>query len=123
MVAYGLPTIEFFSVIILELVSIGFMQKKENDMNFKSKEPPGLLVLLIHPSLLGEKYILVSAFNPKGIIAISLENGQQVKLLDQGDNPHFLSSGHLSFVAYGRLMVVPFDIKSLTINGKIVSIH
>ncbi len=74
------------------------------------------------PSLLGEKYILVSTSYPKGINAISLENGQQVKLLDQGNNPHFLSSGHLSFVVYGRLMVVPFDIKSLTINGKIVSI-
>jgi hypothetical protein len=65
---------------------------------------------------------LVSTSYPKGIVAISLENGQQVKLLDQGNNPHFLSSGHLSFVVYGRLMVVPFDIKSLTINGKIVSI-
>jgi len=74
------------------------------------------------PSLLGEKYILVSTSYPKGIVAISLENGQQVKLLDQGNNPHFLSSGHLSYVVHGRLMVVPFDIKSLTVEGKIVSI-
>ncbi|MDH3649093.1 MAG: hypothetical protein OEQ53_05380, partial [Saprospiraceae bacterium] len=72
------------------------------------------------PSLLGEKYILVGS--PKGIWAISLESGQQVKLLDKGSSPHFLPSGHLSFVEYGRLMVVPFDMKTMTIKGKIASI-
>jgi len=74
------------------------------------------------PSLLGEKYILVSTSYPNGIVAISLESGQSVKLLDQGSDPHFIPSGYLSFVEHGRLMVVPFDLKTLTIKGKIVSI-
>lgn len=75
-----------------------------------------------YPSLLGDNHLLVSTNYPPGINAISIDSGQQVRLLERGRNPRFLPSGHLSFVEDGRLMVVPFDLENLTINGKIVPI-
>ena len=73
-----------------------------------------------YPSMLGEHHLLVSIDYPGGFNIISIDNQQQIRLLENGTDPHYLHSGHLSFVDHERLMAVPFDLDNLTINGKIV---
>jgi Tol biopolymer transport system component len=74
------------------------------------------------PNILNEEYIVVHSLYPKGINVISLESGQIINILDYGYNPKYLPTNHLSFVDHGRLLVVPFDINSMTISGKVVPV-
>ena len=75
-----------------------------------------------YPSMLGDNHLVISTDYPGGINVISIDNQQQLRLLERGRNPRYLSSGHISFIDHGRLMAVPFDLENLRINGEIVPI-
>jgi serine/threonine-protein kinase len=90
--------------------------------NLLVEEATGAFGSLSFPSTLNEEFILVSSQWPTGIFAISLENGRQFRLTNQGKSPHYLPSGHLSFIDYGRLMVVPFDISNMKSSGEVISV-
>ena len=75
-----------------------------------------------YPSVLNDKYLLVGSSAPRGIDAISLDSGNRVRLIDQGGDPHYSSTGHLLFTRYGRLMMIRFDPVSLRAHGEAVSV-
>ena len=51
------------------------------------------------------------------IAALSLETGRWKTLLERGSHPHYLPSGHLVYALDSQLMAVPFDPKTLDIQG------
>ncbi len=75
---------------------------------------------LAFPSQLNKDYLLVSDY-PRGLNAISIESGEIIPLLDRGSNPLYLETGHLCYVDFDRLMVVPFDFMEIAIKGSTFS--
>ncbi|MCI0698126.1 protein kinase [candidate division KSB1 bacterium] len=72
----------------------------------------------IWPEILpGGKAALVS-----GVSIISLETGEKKTLLDRGDNPKYVSTGHLIYAQDGRLEAVPFDLDNLKVVGSPVPV-
>ena len=63
----------------------------------------------------GGKAVLVSS--DVGISIIPLETGEEKVLLDRGNNPRYISTGHLVYARDGRLEAVPFDLDNLKVTG------
>src|SRR5258706_672343 len=62
---------------------------------------------------------IVKSFGAQnGDIAVSsLQTRSWKTILPNASNAHYLTTGHLVYVHAGTLMVVPFDLKSLTVTG------
>jgi Tol biopolymer transport system component len=63
-----------------------------------------------------------SGWSDRGVAVLSLESGTWKSLLDQGTNPHYVSSGHLVYAIDGAILAVPFDAKRLTLEGSPVRV-
>src|SRR5262249_11275781 len=59
-------------------------------------------------------------FNGAAIAALDLGTGGQRVLIEGGTAPHYLPSGHLSFVRNGALMAAPFDARAVQVTGPAV---
>jgi len=66
--------------------------------------------------------VLVSSFLDLGISIILLETGEKKTLLDRGQNPRYISTGHLVYAQGGRLEAVPFDLANLKVTGSPVPV-
>ena len=66
--------------------------------------------------------MLVSSFLDLGISIILLETGEKKTLLDRGQNPRYISTGHLVYAQGGRLEAVPFDLANLKVTGSPVPV-
>jgi serine/threonine-protein kinase len=56
---------------------------------------------------------------PMQVVAQSLVTGER-HLIDRGTSPHYLRSGHITYVQDGSLMVAPFDVSRLEKTGSAV---
>jgi len=65
----------------------------------------------------GGKAVLVSSNLDVGISIVPLDTGEKKKLFDRGDNPRYVSTGHLVYAQDGRLEAVPFDLNNLKVTG------
>jgi serine/threonine-protein kinase len=54
----------------------------------------------------------------RAIVAFSLEDRRSRVLLDGDADPRYLSSGHLTFLHQGNLMVVPFSVDGVELMGR-----
>jgi serine/threonine-protein kinase len=54
------------------------------------------------------------------IIAQRFDTGERKVIIDGGTAPHYLSTGHLTYVHGGALTAVPFDAERLQVTGKAV---
>jgi serine/threonine-protein kinase len=83
-----------------------------------------------HPSFLPSgKAILFTigmadnySYDDAEIGVVSLETGQKKILVQGGTSPRYSSSGHLIYAREGKLVAVPFDVKSLEITGQPFSV-
>lgn len=69
----------------------------------------------------GGKAVLVSG-RLGGISIILLGSDGGNKLLDRGNNPRYISTGHLVYAQGGRLEAVPFDLDNLKVIGSPVPV-
>jgi serine/threonine protein kinase/Tol biopolymer transport system component len=58
----------------------------------------------------------VGSWNDAQIVAESL-TGERAVLVQGGTNPRYLRSGHLLYAQNGRVMMVPFDVRRLSVTG------
>jgi len=56
------------------------------------------------------------------VVVRSLDKDDQTVLLEDAADARYVSTGHLVFMRRGKLMAVPFDPQSLTVNGGAVAI-
>ncbi len=70
----------------------------------------------------GGKAVLVSDFLDLGISIILLGTGEKKTLLDRGNNPRYISTGHLVYAQSGKLEAVPFDLDKLKVTGSPVPV-
>ncbi len=77
---------------------------------------------LFWPEILpGGKAVLVSSLTG-GVRAITLETGEEKILIDRGQYPRYLNTGHLLYTQGGRLEAVSFDLGNLTVTGSPVPV-
>ena len=74
------------------------------------------------PAMLGEKHLIVSRGFPRGIYAISLETGEEERILNIGGAPDYLPTGHLVFVQHGQLMGIKLDLETRSTSGEAIPI-
>ena len=73
------------------------------------------------PSLLPDgKTLLVT--DRRSIRTVSLETLEANTIIDRGADPQYVESGHIIFSLPGRLMAVPFDVRSLSVSGSPVPV-
>jgi serine/threonine-protein kinase len=77
---------------------------------------------LSHPRFLPDgRHVLVTAWGGAGatrrIVAIPLDGGERVTLLEEGWAPQHVRSGHLVYLRTNQLWAVPFDAGSLEVLG------
>ena len=90
---------------------------------FEIQEITGGVQGFIDPYLLpDQKHLLVYSNWPRAIKVISLENGKQTVLLKEGSSPKYIKTGHIVYAVHGKLRVVPFDAKKLTITGNAITV-
>ncbi|MFQ5720460.1 MAG: TolB family protein [Acidobacteriota bacterium] len=63
----------------------------------------------------------IHSFDDAEIAAYSLETGRIKVILAGGSKPTYVTGGHLLFTRSGRLMVAPFDLKTLEVTGPVVA--
>ncbi len=82
---------------------------------------PALFESHRYPQILpGEKSVLFQVMQGNGInraAVASLETGDQRVLLENAAYPRYLRTGHLAFSRPGRLLAVPFDLRTLQTIG------
>ncbi len=61
-------------------------------------------------------------FNSEEIGALRLDTGERRVLVEGGMHPHYISSGHLVFARGGEILAVPFDPRTLQVNGSPVPV-
>jgi serine/threonine-protein kinase len=59
----------------------------------------------------------VGSWDDAQIVAQSLATGKRSLLVQGGTNPHYLQSGHLIYARGGAMMVVRFDVATLSVIG------
>jgi hypothetical protein len=59
----------------------------------------------------------LASYNSEKIVAVSLDSGDFAVLLEGGDDPRYLPTGHLVFQRQGQLFAVPFDPDGLKLTG------
>jgi eukaryotic-like serine/threonine-protein kinase len=56
------------------------------------------------------------------IVAYSLADGTRRVLIERGSDGRYVPSGHLLYAVGGTVYAVPFDVRTLTVTGKAVSV-
>jgi serine/threonine-protein kinase len=84
--------------------------KDESDHRWPSFLPGGRHVLFTvqHASWRGDRSF---------IAVLSLDTGRVTRILEGGVHARYLPSGHVVFGRNGALLAVPFDVKTLAVNG------
>ncbi|HVR44772.1 MAG TPA: protein kinase [Thermoanaerobaculia bacterium] len=59
----------------------------------------------------------MTSFSDAQIAVVSLESGRARTILQDGSSPTYVRTGHLVFARDRALMVVPFDLETLTVRG------
>jgi serine/threonine-protein kinase len=70
----------------------------------------------------GGQYVLFTLFSKNQIAIQSIKSGIRKTIIETGNGPRYVSSGHIIYAVGGNLLAVPFDLKRLEVTGGPVAV-